>query len=897
MSCQRYEGDLCRIQTALLLDESHQETIDAELSSKFSTINSLTLSEPCIQVLRTFLCLSAYPSCYGDLPEKICVKTCNMAFAMCEDEFDALDSDTRSTLFPNDCAATYNQEWYPQNIQAWEGSSVFMDEFEFVVDSKTIRVPCENVLEEGFKDGIMTSDPPNKKEDCDFYKGTWNQNRCTLTSRVTCTMFKGNWMYDRNSKQYFCFFPNKEFKIAVFDQALKPPEYSLIDAKPTADGAYLLPVKVRVSSIATSQIAGTIASNVVPACQECLKIQDTCDLVCLPGLPPPKASYYSTSKVKVVPNDFTFDLSTPGTHILRLRTFLGDKYSEENTVFIDVKESSSVADEYLPDSNSNMVYIWFQINFAIDVENFDSEGFRFAMMELVKDQFKVELLYDDLNIIQLTAEGVKFELRIPSDQASLITARLKDPLFLYPVVNALYDNGILNSTDRCTAYGEVELDTTSLATFSPISRTAMMIGIAFGVVGFLSLASIFIFLKARQVKKKETAVNLREKDVASKQAVLEKREGELEQKLQHFQKERESLDEEKKKLKSENESLEKEEHELNIELDTVEHNELLALDPLTAEEFQAEIYSYESATMEESMNKLLGLHEKFEGKVPEDILKASLAEMKQHISSKLVFNKAPQRNPLAISGGSNVHALKSYAERLDDDTEKQSYLQLIDELVASGNLKIVAQDETERLRQEYDDAIFKLKSDTFQQREAQRERISKKRKHALELIVQDASTEPGDKSALETEVEEEFQKNLDIQVKELEVSREGVISKEEFEIAMEQLKSNTEKNRKDKIEKIRSRREVVKSKLSQQQSKLEEERKKVEARQKELGLRVSAMFQKISSVDTKVSKLKAQHEDAHQKLREEKQNERQRQREKLKLKKAATSKVTPAPEQ
>mmetsp|Transcript_8238 Transcript_8238/g.15283 ORF Transcript_8238/g.15283 Transcript_8238/m.15283 type:complete len:804 (+) Transcript_8238:2158-4569(+) len=657
------------------------------------------------------------------------------------------------------------------------------------------------------------------------------------------------------------------------------PNSIMLDAN-----TYLLPVHVIIKGEAGSQILMVHKRNSEVDCVECLA--------------PPTHESRASGKAKAVQPGKVFTITQPGYHAIRFRAVGPNKHRSEE-VFDSLYAESPGADNsdiLGPPEDSEMVYIWSEIKFNVtDPEFFDVNSFRMALMEVLNEDLHLSLTMEEVHVIEVKETGVKWEIRVHKDDEARVSNRLKDPVFVYPLAEALYDYGLLQSEDKCTAFKELMFDPesfTSLAATAGIS-IEVIIGIAGGCVVFLVLSLCLIRCKLKSIKKKEHALSMKESN-------LSKREKELADQVEKLRVEEQQLLDEKNALDEEAAKLKEEELAAEEELKKFEKDDLMAVDPEAEEEFEREEALIEEQVVQEAKTKLQQLRDKFKQAMDDE----GLQSIDQGLTASNVvslFKQLPKKK-LAGPPKTEVGKLRAFGEKLANVADRDSFLKHIDKMVQDGIL-VEKTDDPEKLKEEFDLAMAQLQDELINKRKAQAEKIAQKRKQRLKVILDDAvqpdeTVDPatGEKvptpRVLEQELEQKLENEFEEQAK---LAKETTATKEEYDKAMQELDKTMKQKRQEQLDALRERREKARQKVKENEEKTRAARQAAEAKQKEIAQKVSSVFKKINSVDNKVKNLKDEHAAAQAQLESQKQQEKERQRKKLleRKKKKKGAKVSP----
>lgn len=307
--------------------------------------------------------------------------------------------------------------------------------------------------------------------------------------------------------------------------------------------------------------------------------------------------------------------------------------------------------------------------------------------------------------------------------------KLADPLLLYPFADLLFEYGLLNSTDKCSAYADVAVKTdvskflANVRQDNTVLIASVLGGLAFTVIMFL----LFIRYKMRKLRQQEKFLNEKDASVKKHEKELKEREQAMADQLRALEEEQSKLLAEKQTLAAEEERLRLEAEQAEQQIEQLEREELQDLDPSAERALSAEETALDDMTKAESEEKLQLLRDKFKDLLPKEEADEKFQTLLQGIKSGQVFEEQPNRSSGKISGSSNVAVLKNFGKQLSNEAQKQQFLEYVDELVQNGSLKEIAQDEQERIRNEYDEAMFALQQEIYQKKKENAKRIANKR--------------------------------------------------------------------------------------------------------------------------------------------------------------------------
>lgn len=750
---------------------------------------------------------------------------------------------------------------------------------------------------------------------------------CEYATRASCLANGGSWVpvvhkdkaqdSDEAGKDAFdfeCFLAANwdDFDDSAYDeaQAWAPPlvEFSAEGVK-LEPGVWSLPLEVNMYCADGAEIVFTYAHNLDASCDESCMDEPTVPAV-------------RDGDAQRVPSGKQFSLNQAGRHTIVMRTVGLGRFRSE-VVSFDIK---TVRTEIAPPDDTDLAYVRSHVVFAVaDVIMFDVFSFRTALRDVLNTDLGTSILLSNVKVLGVDADGVEFEIRLTAAEEAVVVPRLQDPLFLYPLAALLWEFGLLNATDSCSAAGAVTVDgdgfTTLRGLITSSTPVALLAGLAGGFVVVVLGAGLLYRRMVRRVRKRERDVGVKAKAVDDQESDLNKREKELSDSLDQLKKQQGELLTEKGSLDEEKDALEVEAEQAREEVAELEKEELRSIDPEAAEVIlQEERLEAKSAAglFEQHLDALT---KTFADAIGEDEILKDTAEMKRAIVDSelaLVVKPSPRRDQPdggAAAAGSDVAKLKRYAEDLPP-AQKRAYDGLIDTLVAKGALKDVADDPKERVKQEYREALRALKTDMYSTKQMHAERFADRRKARLSLVIHDAKVTtprpdaeasgggdaeagPETKGSLEAEIDAELQKRFEADA---EAIKAAMPNQDDYEKAMAKLADEKAAKRKEQLEALQKRREKTRQRLKESQAKVELQRQKAEQRQLEIAAKVSNVFKKISSVDNKVKKLKEDHQQAQTQLEDQIRTEKERQRAKLAARKtkaktgAKTSKVAPAAE-
>ena len=319
--------------------------------------------------------------------------------------------------------------------------------------------------------------------------------------------------------------------------------------------------------------------------------------------------------------------------------------------------------------------------------------------------------------------------QVPERHAAEVETKLADPLLLYPFADLLFEYGLLNSTDKCSAYTDVvvKTDVSKFIANAQRNYTTLIAGVAGGLVGAIIVFLLCVQSKVRRLRAQEQALNEKDASVKKQEEDLKKREEEMANKLRELEDEQSQLLAEKQVLAAEENRLQAEAEEAQRKIEELEKEELADLDPSAEVALSAEEATLDADVKAESEEKLDLLRKRFKELMPEKEVDEKFQTLLEGIKNGSVFEGVPQREAGRIAGASNVAVLKNFGKQLSNETQKEQFLAYVDEQVRSGALKEVAQDEQERIRNEYDEAMFALQQEIYQKKKENARRIANKR--------------------------------------------------------------------------------------------------------------------------------------------------------------------------
>jgi len=896
-----------------------QADLLADIGDGLSNVEESTDSGPdtgCKNIWTELMCLSALPPCFIDsrdgfeAPQQICISACNHLRDVCSRAFYHLKQGSKAQFHPK-CNQAFAS---PESLQTfmdvnfleqWRGIPHFVDGFTSVQDQSGSwhDFPCwgEHLANYYSDDAFWNDeyvDDEEFEERCEDSGGEFVLHNdgfveCIYKTRENCVQNGGDWISvdeSNNGVKFECFLPYRDsFDYDSSEEAWEIPaitfHQSSVEISP---GVWNVPLEVIIHCAEGAEILFSYGS--FPKGSQCGR-------ACVPEA---SRANFDAGTVDLFPNGKRFTFIDEGRHVLRMRTVgRGRAPSQEFGLRVD-----TVRQKLLPPDNSEQVYVRTEVEMMVASPSiFDVFLFRLAVVAAILQGTEGLILeIDDVQVFEVSTAFVRFEVRVENEPERLIVAdRILDPLFVYPLAEHLFANGLLNATDQCSAKSLIRVDNSQYETLrgavskSNMGTIATVVGVVMTCV--VAVAVIVIRRKSSQLKDREKKIFQHEAVVDKKAADLDLRERELASKLKQIEEQEQHLLSEKQALDNEKEELEQEAIEAQLEVEKLEHEELVALDPETAEDIEAEQDAFDAELVREIEDKI----EQFAGRFKEAVAPEEIREARVRLrgifgNGKLAFLKRVPRKLVRIIGDSDISRLKAEQGKMSSIPDRELYVKLIDELVEKGALHDIASDPKERLKQEYEDAMYRLQSDVIDKKKQHRERLAQRRKQQLNLVIEDAQAVSEGNAPVEgTILAKEALRGIDEEFeREKERIKAEVPSQDEFELAMAKLEDKKKQQREEKLLALELRREKARQRLQTNPQKLEKERQAAEEKQRLIASKVSKVFKKISSVDSKVSKLKEDHQNAQAQLKREIAGERARQREKLAKRKANASKIAPS---
>ncbi len=903
----------------------------------------------CFDAWRSTLCHAALPPCfidsnYEEAPQKLCRGTCEKVYDVCRPVISLLKEhqpEIVSSLFPGSCDDDFfdsgtDTYLYLEYHKDWETYAMFDDDDAWVSTSAghEATVPCFGQRSDRkFWDVYTYSDDENDETDGDFssfekrcaeFGGTFlimtdpageQYPECTITDKKKCVEAGGEWLvsgegyYGQNGEEllFECFLPNTNqgYEYVSHDEpSLDDPTHSSwlapkldIDESVSrlGENTFVLPFNFRIIGEDGADILFSRGmTNIDDPCED--------ERECIPA---PSYANYQAGTVKMYPPGKHMSILDPGYLYISMRAVGRGKDSSRDT-FLELKLVHQDALER-PSADSNLAYVRFEILMPFgDPALVDAVLLRSVLMFTLNEELDLNLKLEDVILRKLTEQAALFEIRVLYHLEAILAEHLKNKLFLYPLGETLYDYGFFpNATNACEASASLQFNQTAFQVLEPLQILAgnkALLGGILGTLAFLLLLSLCYIRRrlglARAHEKrnvaKESAINAKAED-------LSQREKELGDKVNAVEEQEKALLEEKQGLAEEQDKLKEQEAIAEQEVERLDMEELKLLDPQAHEAIMLEEEDFDIDLVQNAVSTLDTIKTDFADAGPsveEDIEaeKKSILDLKANNNLRaLVRIKTPRRETSYV--GQDLKRLEAFADMIHSNTDKAEFLAFTKELVEKGAIRETSLNEEQRLKQEYEDAFSKYRTDIRRKKQKQMEKLKQRRKRRIELIVQDAKPSQQSDGVAEL-LEKEIQRENDLSFdREFARIKKEMPSKEAFDEALADLERRKIDARSNLAQNVEARRAKAKQALQVSQAKIEQERKAAEERASHLAVKVTNVFKKISSVDHKVKNLKQEHETFQAQLDEQKRLEKQRQREKLQKRRATKAKsnqVAPA---
>ncbi|GBG32638.1 Hypothetical Protein FCC1311_088632 [Hondaea fermentalgiana] len=964
-SCRRRQtglacDDVLDVDFVWVYDGMSQAEQVADIADGLESVRNATRDEPdehCRKRWKQRLCLTALPPCYinneagVEAPQRLCESECDTIWDACSRAFKHLKNDAKAHRVVN-CDAVIGNEatghsYLTRNYLAqWQGENVFVDWDTSVTDptsGETFASPCwgkraeeeEIYSDEDYFWNDKYLDNDDFRARCEAKGGEYvlrdgdayssESPECIFPTRESCERNGGVWEpVDRteDGKVIFeCYLPYLEDTYSYEENDPDVERWGAptvtIDSGATevTPGVWSVPFEMQLRCDAACDILVAHASAA----------SDACDKSCAED---PTPANYHAGLVDLVPNGKWLSFVRQGRHIVRLRTVGRGKAPSAELVL----DFSVVDEEVLPPSDSDIVYLRTKVLLNIgNVDSFDVYLFRVAFVEVLNADLDLDFGVPNVRVLELEETSVHTEIRTTTANQSAIEARLLDPLFVYPLAQALFNAGLINASDSCAAVAFVSIDGGSLkelrglTTATSTTLDAKIIAVIACVLGIAVLGAGFVIRRRmKHLRAREAELDVQKEAVDRKAASLDAREQELAAKVKEMEAQEKELLSEKERLDQERESLEKEAEDAAKEVEAVEKEELRDLDPEAAEALEADEAAFHEELASGSREELEAVQKSFQDKMPIEDLEAGaerfLAAVTPVTAARRVHD-APQRLDEGQEVG-DVAQLKAFRNQLQDEIDAEAFLHFVDGLVAKGALRDVAEDPRERIKQEYTASLNNLQNSIVDRREHHRAKLAERRKHRIAMVIEDAKSNTdlsdldGDGHAaaaaaataataangaattneLVAEVLAGVERDFEAELASL---RAEAPSQGEYETALARLEEKKRTDRAAKLKTLEQRRVKVRQRLQQTEAKMERERAAAEARQREVASKVANVFNKIITVEHKVNRLKEDHHSAQQQLKEELAAQKDRQRQKLLARKSrknakkAATKVNP----
>ncbi|CAK9004201.1 Reticulocyte-binding protein 2 homolog a [Durusdinium trenchii] len=914
-------------------DGTTQAEVQTRIADGLANVGTATANEnddDCEEEWKEIMCKTALPPCFLDTstgveaPQQMCRDSCESLHKECGKVFKGLRRHNQSGYVPEcrnivGAASSRNSFMAIDFLQQWKDTPLFVDDtttLELPAPQSTqFDVPCwgshddddddddgeaekyffwmDPYLDtEGFEDACLAAGG-----EFALYMAEYSDDEdipeCIFHQRKPCIDNGGEWLaigYDDLGRQMFeCFLASiddeyySEYDSNEEIDTWDRPDIEFLGEQ-GSNGAWLLPLEVVFHCPPGGEmILSYVRQNA----------NDPCTITgCVSE---PTADSVRAGEAELIPNGKQLSLVQAGEYLVRLRTIgRGNLPSPELQLTIELRRET-----VLPPEDSNLIYVRSGVLMPV-ASRFDSALFRNILVEVINSELDVTVQVQNVRVIEVSDTGVEFEVRVAGEANYVKVVNLVgSPLLRYPLGLALYDFGFLpTAASKSDAVHLVELDDSKFDALRPPTAstvsTALLAGVGAGFV-VLCLIGYGIFrLKMRKLQ-------AREDDVDKKEASISKREKELADKIGALEEQEKSLLDERQQLQKEQENLLAEEEAAEEQIKQAELEELRQIDPEVAERIAGEEKAIEDDLRVFAAAKLERLERDFE---TDDItLKDDFAEqikvMHQTLDQGLPGIKPPPPlSPRAASGAKGDSDVAQLREMVDglEGADKEKVDKLIDHLVEKGALRDVAEDPTTQLKADFDASMTRLKSDLYNRKKEQADKLARKRKQRLDNLITFAKQEDDAEAPEEIiqVIEEEI--NQEFEAEKAKIKQE--LSQEEFDKAISVLETQKQEKRAQQKAQIERRREQVRQRLKANESQMQAERERAEARQKELASKVSSVFQKLRSVDNKVENIKNEHQSAQSQLQAQLKEQKERQREKLKNKRskrkaAGTAKVAP----